>query len=60
MFQEKLITKVWSGPARYLSDNEEEELVTFLHCATFGYPHTCAEVIELVRKIKESSSINVL
>ena len=39
-----------SGPRRYLSEEEEEELVRFLlGCASMGYPKTRKEVLTLVQ-----------
>ena len=41
-----------SGPDRYLSDHEEEELVSFiLGCAKMGYAKTKKEVLALVERI---------
>ncbi len=41
-----------SGPARYLSQQEEEELVTFLcHTSNIGYGRCRKEVISLVERI---------
>ena len=41
-----------SGPARYLSQREEEELVTFLcRTSSIGYGHCRKEVISLVERI---------
>ena len=41
---------VVSGPPKYLSDEEEEELVRFLlGCASVGYPKTRKEVLGLVQ-----------
>ena len=39
-----------SGPPKYLSDEEEDELVRFiLGCASVGYPKTGKEILSLVR-----------
>ena len=41
---------VVSGPPKYLSDDEEEELVRFiLGCASVGYPKTRKEILGLVQ-----------
>ena len=38
-----------SGPSKYLSNEEEDELVQFLlDCASLGYLHGCLEVIGMV------------
>ena len=40
-----------SGPVRYLSDREEDELIHFLlECASIGYPWSCLEVIAIVQR----------
>ena len=40
-----------SGPQRYLSDNEEAELVRFLlGCAKVGYAHTRKQIITIVQR----------
>ena len=37
-----------SGPVRYLSDREEDELIHFLlECASIGYPRSRLEVIAM-------------
>ena len=42
---------VLSGPARYLSEEEEDELVRFLlGCASVGYPKTRKQVLSLVQR----------
>ena len=39
-----------SGPRRFLSEKEEEELVVFLtHCATIGYPRSRKDVMNIVQ-----------
>ena len=41
-----------SGPAKYLSSTEEEELVAFLlGCASLGYPRSRKEIIALVQGV---------
>ena len=49
-----------SGPPRYLSEQEEEELVKFLlGCASVGYPKTRKEVLALVQmQVLRSRGIN--
>ena len=42
---------VVSGPPRYPSEEEEEELVRFLlGCASVGYPKTRKEILALVQR----------
>ena len=44
-----------SGPKRYLDDNEEAELVTFLSgAASIGYAHSKKEVITMVEAVLSS------
>lgn len=44
-----------SHPSRYLTDEEEEELVSFLlGCSSIGYPKTIMEVLALVQRILSS------
>ena len=41
-----------SGPSKYLSTEEEDELVQFLlDCASIGYPHGRLEVIAMVQRV---------
>ena len=47
-----------SGPGKFLSTNEEHELVRFLcKCAHIGFPKTRVEVLSLVRNIIESKGL---
>ena len=47
-----------SGPPKYLSRNEEDELVRFvLRCASIGYARSRKELIALVQRIIESKGI---
>ena len=40
------------GPLSYLSEEEEEELVSFLiGCANIGYPHTIAQILGIVQQV---------
>lgn len=46
-----------SGLTRYLTDREEEELVSFIcHCAKIGYAKTRKEVMAIVSKIISSKT----
>lgn len=41
-----------SGPAKYLTTQQEEELVYFLlECASIGYPKSCQQVIAMVQQL---------
>ena len=47
-----------SGPPKYLTTNEEEELVRFLlGCASIGYARSRKDVIAIVQRINESRGI---
>ena len=47
-----------SGPAKYLEDTEEQDLVQFLlRCSTIGYAKTRKQVIALIQRINESRGI---
>lgn len=47
-----------SGPLRYLSEQEEAELITFIiGCAEIGYPKTVKDILALVQKILLSRGI---
>lgn len=47
-----------SGPLRYLSEQEEAELITFIiGCAEIGYPKTVKDILALVQKILLSRRI---
>ena len=49
-----------SGPAKYLTDTEEENLATFLsRCGVIGYARSKAEVLSLVQRILESRGKHV-
>ena len=48
----KVIFGSRSGPARLLTENEEEELVVFLaHCAALGYPRSRKDVSAMVQTV---------
>ena len=41
-----------SGPGKYSSSSEEEELARFLlQCALIGYPRSCQEVIAIIQRL---------
>lgn len=47
-----------SGPGKYLSDQEEDELVCFLlECASIGYPRSRQEVIAIVQRLCDRNGI---
>ena len=49
------------GPARYLSMEEEEEIVSFLiRCAKIGYPHTRHQIMGLVQGIVSNKGIHTV
>ena len=49
------------GPRRYLSIEEEEEIVTFLiRCAKIGYPHTRHQIMGLVQEIISGKGIQTV
>ena len=49
-----------SGPAPYLSPDEEDELVSFLSgCSLMGYARTKKQTIALVQRVVDSKEINV-
>ncbi len=49
-----------SGPAKYLTDLEEAELVQFLEkCADIGYPQTRAQIIELAQGVVQNKGLDV-
>ena len=49
------------GPKRYLTMEEEEEIVSFLiRCAKIGYPHTRHQVMGLVQEIISSKGIQTV
>ena len=49
-----------SGPPRYLSDNEENELAQFLQsCASIGYGRTKKDVLAIVQSVVESKGLKV-
>ena len=48
-----------SGPSRYLSYQEEDELVHFLlECASIGYPRSRQEVIAIVQRLCDQRGMN--
>ena len=48
-----------SGPVRYLSDREEDELIHFLlECASIGYPWSHLEVIAIVQRLCNRRGMN--
>ena len=50
-----------SGKKRYLSDEEEDELVQFLlNCASVGYPRSRMEVIAIVQQICDQRNIDAV
>ena len=49
-----------SGPPKYLSSEEEEEMCQFLcSCAEIGFPKTRCEVIRLVQQVVNKKGMNV-
>ena len=49
-----------SGPQRYLTDEEEEELVRFIfRCTEIGYSRTRTEILATVQMICERKGLNV-
>ena len=47
-----------SGPMRYLSIEEEEELVSFIEgCAKIGYAKTVKEILALVKRVLASRGV---
>ena len=49
-----------SGPPKYLSCQEEEELVNFLiGCSNIGYAHTKAQVLSLVQQVVTAKGLKV-
>ena len=49
-----------SGPARYLTDKEKQELVNFLYgCAKMGYAKTRKDVLAIVESIMASKGKEV-
>ena len=54
----RVLPGVVSGPPKYLTTCEEEELVRFLlGCSSIGYAHSCKDVIALVQRTNESRGI---
>ena len=50
-----------SGPPKYLTNEEEHELVRFLiRCASIGFPKTRCEVLSLVQNIVDSKGIKTV
>ena len=48
-----------SGPGKYLTDQEEEELTCFLlRCASIGYPRSRLEVIAIVQRLCDQRGLN--
>ena len=55
----KVLESSVSGPERYLSVYEEEELCNFLiGCSEIGYPRTRAQVLAIVQQYIDKKSIN--
>lgn len=49
-----------SGPNRYLTDVEEQELVSFLMgCASIGYPKTVKQIISIVQNVVHQKGISL-
>ena len=49
-----------SGPDKYLTDEEEEEMVCFLNiCATLGYARSKKQVVSLVQFLVSAKGLNV-
>ena len=56
----RIIPGAMSGKPRYLSDKEEEKLVTFLlRCASVGYPRSRKDVIAIVQRACFARGLNV-
>ena len=48
-----------SGPPRYLSCMEEEELARFIfHCGTIGYARSKSEILALVQRVLDCRGID--
>lgn len=48
-----------SGPQRYLSQEEEKELVNFLlRCSSIGYTKTCKQVLSIVQRVITAKNID--
>lgn len=48
-----------SGPLRYLSEQEEEELISFIKgCAEIGYPKTVKDILALVQQVLASRGVD--
>ena len=55
----RVLTGSHSGPSRYLTDEEEDKLVHFLHgCASIGYGRTRKDIIALVQQVVKRKEIN--